>query len=52
MMKIGNLKEYKSGIDITKFQDIEKNMTPEQKREQVVSNIYGLMDYDSKVTKG
>ncbi len=28
-----------------------KKMTREQKKEQVISNIYGLMDYDSTVTK-
>ncbi len=50
-MKIGNLKEYKSNIDIAKIQEIEKNLTPEEKKELVVSNIWGLMDYDSKVTK-
>ena len=31
-MKIGNLKEYKSNIDIAKIQEIEKNLTPEEKK--------------------
>ena len=50
-MKMGNLEDYKSNLNDSKLKIIKRQMTKKEKKEQVVSNIYGLMDSDSQVTK-
>jgi len=50
-MNTKELKKYRSNIDVERIKQHSKNLTPEQRKEAIVSNIYGLMDSDSKVTK-
>ena len=50
-MDIEKLKDYKSEIDIKKLKQSGKNMSSSEKKEHVISNIFGLMDSDSQVTK-
>ncbi len=45
------LKPYKSGITKEDVKKLSENETKEQRKETMISNIYGLMDSDSTVTK-
>ena len=50
-MKIGNLTSYKSNLSKEELKKITKKMTKDERRELTISNIYGLMDSESHVTK-
>ncbi len=50
-MDINDLKSYKSKIDRNKLEIAANNMSAEEKKEQIISNIFGLMGSRSQVTK-
>ena len=50
-MKTGNLTTFKSKLNKKQLKKMGKNLTNEDKKELVISNIYGFMDSDSRVTK-
>lgn len=50
-MNTKKLSAYKSNIDVDAIKQARARMTPEERRQQMVSGVFGLLDSESEVTK-
>ncbi len=50
-MNTKRLSDYKSSIDVDTIKRKRAQMTPAERREQMVSGVFGLLDSKSEVTK-